>query len=53
MHQDAYVQTRVLDYEVEYALRNLSENDDAEMMNCVIQLPKLLLNDDGETADND
>ncbi|KAH3463523.1 hypothetical protein KXV78_000776 [Aspergillus fumigatus] len=40
-------------YEVEYGLRNLSGNDDAESINCVIQLPNLLLDDDGEAADND
>ncbi|KAF7165387.1 hypothetical protein CNMCM6106_001577 [Aspergillus hiratsukae] len=40
-------------HEVQHTLRNLSENDDPESMNCIIQLPKLLLDDDGESVDND
>ncbi|GFG17006.1 hypothetical protein IFM61392_09808 [Aspergillus lentulus] len=40
-------------YEVEYELRNLSGNDAAESIICVMQLPNLLLGDDGEAADND
>ncbi|GFF96078.1 hypothetical protein IFM47457_10691 [Aspergillus lentulus] len=40
-------------HEVQHTLRNLSDNDDAESMDCIIQLPKLLLDDDGESIDND
>ncbi|EAW15647.1 uncharacterized protein NFIA_049880 [Aspergillus fischeri NRRL 181] len=40
-------------HEVQHTLRNLSENDDVESMNCIIQLPKLLLDDDGESVEND
>ncbi|KAF4209219.1 hypothetical protein CNMCM8980_005198 [Aspergillus fumigatiaffinis] len=40
-------------HEVQHTLRNLSDNDDVESMNCIIQLPKLLLDDDGESVDND
>jgi hypothetical protein len=40
-------------YEVEHGLCSLSEKDDAKSTNGVIQLPKLLLDDDGEGVDND
>ncbi|KAL4786834.1 hypothetical protein BJX76DRAFT_320352 [Aspergillus varians] len=33
-------------YEVEHELRGLSEEDDAESINCIVQLPKLLLDDE-------
>ncbi|GIJ84943.1 hypothetical protein Asppvi_003798 [Aspergillus pseudoviridinutans] len=40
-------------HEVQRTLRNLSEKDDADSMNYIIQLPKLLLDDDGESVDDD
>ncbi|OGM45256.1 hypothetical protein ABOM_006452 [Aspergillus bombycis] len=40
-------------HEVQYTLHNLSESDDTESINCIVQLPKLLLDDDGEDPDND
>ncbi|PIG89926.1 hypothetical protein AARAC_003548 [Aspergillus arachidicola] len=40
-------------HEVQHTLRNLSESDDTESINCIVQLPKLLLDDDGKDLDND
>jgi hypothetical protein len=40
-------------YEVQHTLRSLPAMYDAKMTNCIIQLPKLLLDNDGEGADND
>ncbi|KAE8358632.1 hypothetical protein BDV27DRAFT_65963 [Aspergillus caelatus] len=40
-------------HEVQHTLRNLSEIDDIKSINCIVQLPKLLLDDDGEDQDDD
>jgi hypothetical protein len=40
-------------HKVQHTLRNLSENDVTESLNSIVQLPKLLLDDDGKGTDND
>lgn len=40
-------------HEVQYTLRSLPDIYDADKMDCIIQLPKLLLDNDREGADND
>ena len=40
-------------HEVQHTLHKLSENDDLKSISCIIQLPKLLLEDGDEDLDND
>ncbi|KAB8265012.1 hypothetical protein BDV32DRAFT_116930 [Aspergillus pseudonomiae] len=40
-------------HDVQYTLHTLSENDDTESIDYIVQLPKLLLDDDGGDLDND
>ena len=40
-------------HEVQHTLRSVPATYDAKTMNCIIQLPKLLLDNDRKSADND